>query len=332
MDNRNDDIIGRQFGMLIVKSETSPSKDTRGHIIRRFNCLCDCGKERIVQYHNLMSGNINSCGCKRFSKNPPADLVGKRFGKLTVLFEAEPHFTKSGQKKRCWACVCDCGTEKTILQSNLISPTGTRSCGCLSVNGGRRAGSSCNLTGNRYGRLVVIAPAEPRESGSHKYRWLCRCDCGKETIVASDNLQVGHTRSCGCLMKNRLKKAKFGMLTIISRAVGGQHLWTCRCACGNEITVDQDDLFWGTVTNCGCQQRGTTKTDLTGHRFSMLTVLRETESVAGCNGKPVRRWLCRCDCGREVVVRQGNLINKVTRSCGCLRAKKQKNRQKGGKK
>ncbi len=90
------------------------------------------------------------------------------------------------------------------------------------------------------------------------------------------------------------------------------------------ITVDQDDLFWGTVYDCGCQQKGIAKIDLTGQRFSMLTVVRETESVTGSNGKPVRRWLCRCDCGREVVVRQGNLQKKVTRSCGCLRAKKQK--------
>ena len=321
--------------MLVVLSKADPVKDTRGHTVQMYNCRCDCGTEKAFRYNNLMTGMTNSCGCSHFSKLPPADLTGRQFGKLRVLYEAEPHYEKCGKRIRCWACVCDCGNETNVLQSNLLSPHGTRSCGCLGkdqwASMGRRPK---NLTGNRYGRLTVVGPAEPdtRSNGFLRQRWVCRCDCGNEKIVSGDNLQAGHTRSCGCLKRTGLKKKQFGALTVIGKPIKDERLWTCRCVCGNEIVVDQDDLFWDSVTSCGCQRKGITKIDLKGRRFGMLTVVRETEPIAGSNGKPVRRWLCRCECGREAVVRQGNLLNKVTRSCGCLRAKKQKqkNRQKDG--
>lgn len=50
------------------------------------------------------------------------------------------------------------------------------------------------LIGRVYGRLTVI---ERLGNGRH-YRFLCRCECGKETIVGSSNL-YSSTRSCGCL-------------------------------------------------------------------------------------------------------------------------------------
>ena len=58
--------------------------------------------------------------------------------------------------------------------------------------------------------------------------------------------------------------------------------------------------------------------DLTGRRFGRLTVIRRVE------GYPTPRglrdgWLCKCDCGNEVVVSTGDLTRGRTRSCGCLR-------------
>lgn len=53
-----------------------------------------------------------------------------------------------------------------------------------------------NLTGQRFGRLLVIKRAPNRHN--HTY-WLCTCDCGVERIVAGPSLGKGNTRSCGCL-------------------------------------------------------------------------------------------------------------------------------------
>ena len=51
------------------------------------------------------------------------------------------------------------------------------------------------LTGQRYGRLVVLRQAE---NNGKRSAWLCRCDCGNEVVVRTDRLRSGHTTSCGC--------------------------------------------------------------------------------------------------------------------------------------
>lgn len=65
-----------------------------------------------------------------------------------------------------------------------------------------------DITGKRYGRLVVQRladivpyPKPPKKTLTRVYRWLCKCDCGNETIVASQRLRRGATRSCGCLYR-----------------------------------------------------------------------------------------------------------------------------------
>lgn len=55
-----------------------------------------------------------------------------------------------------------------------------------------------DLTGQRFGRLLVVKRAE---NIGKQTAWLCMCDCGNETIVASWNLKTGNTSSCGCLWR-----------------------------------------------------------------------------------------------------------------------------------
>ena len=57
-----------------------------------------------------------------------------------------------------------------------------------------------DLKGKRFGMLTVIDYAEKKTfpSGQTQTQWRCRCDCGKEVIVLSRNLQTGNTKSCGC--------------------------------------------------------------------------------------------------------------------------------------
>lgn len=66
-----------------------------------------------------------------------------------------------------------------------------------------------DITGKRFGKLVVLLHSYDVISKKTRKRqmsyWLCRCDCGNETVVARSNL--GRlTRSCGCMM-NRVGKA-----------------------------------------------------------------------------------------------------------------------------
>lgn len=58
-----------------------------------------------------------------------------------------------------------------------------------------------DLSGRRFGRLTVLResdPSMPMPSGKRDRRWLCLCDCGKQTIVRQENLTAGRTMSCGC--------------------------------------------------------------------------------------------------------------------------------------
>ena len=61
-----------------------------------------------------------------------------------------------------------------------------------------------DLTGKRYGRLVVIQEGCRNKHGGR--RWKCRCNCGQLTIVFQDDLKRGHTRSCGCLNSELTRK------------------------------------------------------------------------------------------------------------------------------
>ena len=51
------------------------------------------------------------------------------------------------------------------------------------------------LTGQRFGKLTVLAPAENIRK---RTAWLCRCDCGQETVVTTARLRNGLRTSCGC--------------------------------------------------------------------------------------------------------------------------------------
>jgi hypothetical protein len=60
-----------------------------------------------------------------------------------------------------------------------------------------------DLTGQRFGRLVVSGQDGKTRSGG--YAWACVCDCGNRKTVSSSNLRRSLIKSCGCLQAaNRL--------------------------------------------------------------------------------------------------------------------------------
>lgn len=61
-----------------------------------------------------------------------------------------------------------------------------------------------DITGLRFGRWSVL-----RRNGvdtDNKAMWLCRCDCGRESIVLGKSLRSGKSLSCGCLLREILLK------------------------------------------------------------------------------------------------------------------------------
>ena len=165
-------------------------------------------------------------------------------------------------------------------------------------------GAFKDLTGKRFGRLMVL-----EQAGRNKHKqilWKCQCDCGNSVSVLSASLRTGNTQSCGCYHKERASNAsskdltgqRFGRLTALSRDKTdnwGTHYWLCRCDCGVEKLVLGASLTRGATTSCGCLRKEKpalyrTK-DLTGKRFVRLIV----KSVAGVNKSNSCLWLCQCD-------------------------------------
>jgi hypothetical protein len=59
-------------------------------------------------------------------------------------------------------------------------------------------------------------------------------------------------------------------------------------------------------------------TDFSGQRFGMLVALRRDPTSAN----RYIRWICRCDCGREVSRFASNLANHHATSCGCKKRRR----------
>lgn len=51
-----------------------------------------------------------------------------------------------------------------------------------------------DLTGMQFGELTVISLAV--DIPGKKKKWLCRCSCGNECVVAASNLRSGHSKHC----------------------------------------------------------------------------------------------------------------------------------------
>ncbi len=80
-----------------------------------------------------------------------------------------------------------------------------------------------NEIGNKYGRLLVIAPMPYYNHGA---KWKCICECQKEVIVRGDRLRSGKTRSCGCLRDDttqKLAKERCGKLSSMYGIKGSLH-------------------------------------------------------------------------------------------------------------
>lgn len=59
--------------------------------------------------------------------------------------------------------------------------------------------------------------------------------------------------------------------------------------------------------------------DLTGMKFGRLIVIKREENHITPSGQMQTMWLCKCDCGNEVIINGQSLKNGVSQSCGCFK-------------
>ena len=122
---RNIDITNQRFEKLVT---IETYRDDKNRLL--WKCKCDCGNICYKSYSDLHSGKVKSCGCLKKSmliernKNNYVNLIGQRFGRLTVIKKV-----KSINQHTGWECLCDCGNI-TIADSGALKSGDKVSCGC----------------------------------------------------------------------------------------------------------------------------------------------------------------------------------------------------------
>lgn len=127
-----------------------------------------------------------------------------------------------------------------------------------------------DLSGATYGRLTIRAHVDrPETVKTHRGRYVeCQCVCGTVIVVSLNGLKTGHTKSCGCLQRERVQEAnarnhfdaigkRFGRLVVLrelsEKDKSRSHLVECFCDCGNTTITRTSSLKRGNKISCGCR-------------------------------------------------------------------------------
>ena len=135
------DLTGKVFGDLTVLSRSEKVRKNGGVI---WNCRCSCGESCEVLATLLITGKQTNCkGAAHEKKYITADIAGKKFGKLTVLYATEKRDRKGSV---IWHCHCDCGNDIDMSYNVLMYST-VQSCGCKRKEHGSKLHTSLTHIG-----------------------------------------------------------------------------------------------------------------------------------------------------------------------------------------
>ena len=185
-----------------------------------------------------------------------------------------------------------------------------------------------DLTGKRFGRLLVIKKAGVDKWGSTL--WECKCDCGNAYIARSGKLVQGKTTNCGCYTSELRSKAaaKHGLLkhgikprtfiiwngikarclnkkSISYKNYGARgiticdewlyfenfHNWALRNGYKDDLTIDRIDNSKGYSPD-NCKWIPWKENLMKQRRYILLTVDGETKTLSGWSKfLSVSRWI-----------------------------------------
>lgn len=105
-----------------------------------------------------------------------------------------------------------------------------------------------DLTGRVFGRLTVIERTDSKPN-SRKVYWLCNCTCGGTTAADTHHLTSGHTLSCGCYRKERIRIANSkGPNEYLHRDDGVTEIYVDRTYGGGRRTILVDTACYPLVS------------------------------------------------------------------------------------
>lgn len=124
------DLTGKEYENFTVIKQGNGRYTKGGQYKATWICKCVCGNEFEVDGATIRKGNVYSCGCMRYKNRDRFydNLVGRKFGRLTVIRRLHPSEVTSSQYN--WLCQCECG-KYIHASANKLKTGHTKSCGCL---------------------------------------------------------------------------------------------------------------------------------------------------------------------------------------------------------
>lgn len=147
------DLTGQKHENYTVVRQGNGRTTRGGQHITTWICRCVCGKEFEVDGQKIRNEKVYSCGCLRYANRDRfyEDLVGKKYGRLTVVRRLRPDEVETAQYN--WLCRCECGNI-VKASANKLKTGHTRSCGCLRDE--FSIGDKTRTHGKRYTKLYGI--------------------------------------------------------------------------------------------------------------------------------------------------------------------------------
>ena len=178
----------------------------------------------------------------------------------------------------------------------------------LSDKSNMRKSLPSDLTGQRFGKLVVLERGEDNISphGKRRGQWLCKCDCGNVVLAMDNSLRAGYKKSCGCLL------------------TGDSEIQKMRDEFAKLSEKDAAEILNGRKAGSSYVDRKIKHKptgilqDLKGQHFGLWTVLERGDTRYYKNGGQAVCWVCRCECGTIKTVPGRDLKSGASQSCGCL--------------
>lgn len=165
-----------------------------------------------------------------------------------------------------------------------------------------------DLTGQRFGKLIVIEKAEDNISpkGKRRHQWRCKCDCGNYALAMDNSLRAGYKKSCGCLLSgDNDTKRMWEEFNKLSEMDAEKILKEMKPSSSESIKSKK-------------RTGGGTLQDLTGQKFGLWTVIERGDTRYYKNGGQAVCWRCQCECGTIKTVPGRDLKSGASQSCGCL--------------
>lgn len=254
------------------------------------------------------------------------DLSGNKYGKLTVIEKTDNPNNK--KKRTFWRCECDCGNESIVDTSRLLSGKATQCWDCAHMKTG--SAKRKDLTGQRFGKLIVtdMIYGSKDKNGKQRTYCDCKCDCGKSVIRLVDGLYSDVLCSCGCARKEISDKLSiniigetFGYLTVLEEYKDETpRKVKCICKCGNVGIYIKTDVLSQYTQSCGCLRIERTSSSNTKDWTNFINDYDiEIISPYEKNKHGTWLWNCRCSCGKEFVTLPADVVSNKITSCGCAK-------------